>query len=151
MYNIWVLSKNELHILKLNSEHLTFLCIYQLWQISYIFFWYILEVHTQNQWNLKQWVKGSCIVRYWSTAYGIWCLIYYDLDFNKGCWRETCNHNFLPNCFLLVWAEFQQFFGGSFSLCYIWNILQWLLSILSEFNQKHKVMCFAVSSIKLLL
>ena len=31
-------------------------------------FWCIFKVHLQNQPNSKQCVKGSCIVRYWSTV-----------------------------------------------------------------------------------
>ena len=91
-------------ILKSNSEHLTYFCIYQLWQINYLFLC-IFKVHLQNQSNSKQYVKGSYMVRYWSTVDGMWCYIYYHLDFNKRCWRETWNHIFQPLKLFPAWLS----------------------------------------------
>ena len=50
--------------------------------ISCISFLCIFKVYLQNQ--SKQCVKGSYIIRYWSTVDGMCCFIYYHLDINKG-------------------------------------------------------------------
>ena len=73
--------------------------------ISYISFLCIFKLYLQNQ--SKQCVKGSYIIRYWSTVDGMWRFIYYHLDVNKGCWEETCNHNFQP--LKLIKQDFSNF------------------------------------------
>ena len=70
-----------------------------------LFFLCIFRVHLQNQSYSKQYVKGSYMVRYWSTVDGMWCYTYYHLDFNKGCWRETCNHVFRPLKLFPTWLS----------------------------------------------
>ena len=73
--------------------------------ISYISFLCIFKLYIQNQ--SKQCVKGSYIIRYWSTVDGMWRFIYYHLDVNKGCWEEKCNHNFQP--LKLIKQDFSNF------------------------------------------
>ena len=99
--------------------------------ISCISFLCIFKVYLQNQ--SKQCVKGSYIIRYWSTVDGMWCFIYYHLDVNKGYWGEICNHNFQP--LKLIKQDFSNFFVVT-SQWPIWHILQRVLLILSELNQK---------------
>ena len=99
--------------------------------ISYVSFLCIFKVYLQNQ--LKQCVKGSYIIRYWSTVDGMWCFIYYHLDVNKGYWGEICNHNFQP--LKLIKQDFSNFFVVT-SQWPIWHIVQRALLILWELNQK---------------
>ena len=102
----------------------------ELWSAIYLFLCFF-KVYFQNQ--SKQCVKGSYIIRYWSTVDGMWCFIYYHLDVNKGYWGEICNHNFQP--LKLIKQDFSNFFVVT-SQWPIWHILQRALLILSELNQK---------------
>ena len=103
-------------------------------------------MYLQNQ--LKQCVKGSYIIKYWSTVDGMCCFIYYHLDVNKGCRGKICIHNFQP--LKLIKQDFSIFFVAT-SRWHVWHILQRVLLILSELNQKDQIIWLAVSSIKLFL
>ena len=60
----------------------------------------------------------------------------YDLDWNKKCWRKTCNHNFRPlKLFPVSFSRISTVFYGNFSLWHIWQILQSVLVILRELNE----------------
>ena len=79
------------------------------------------------------------MVRYWSTVDGMWCYTYHILDFNKRCWRETWNHIFQP---LKLFPACLSRISIILPLWHIWHVLQWVIAILSEPNQKCKDMCF---------
>ena len=74
-----------LHIPNVTNQ-LSFLCIF--------------KVHLQNQSN-----SGNYMTRYWSTVDGMWCYIYYHLDFSKRCWRETLNRTFQLLKIFLSWLS----------------------------------------------
>ena len=68
---------------------------------------------------------------------GCGVLIYYHLDVNKRCWEEIFNHNFQP--LKLIKQDFSNLICGNFPVKYL-TILQRILLILSELNQKKKIM-----------
>ena len=98
-----------------------------------VFFLFIFKVYLQNQSNIKQYVIGNYMVRYWSTVDGMWCYTYYHLGVNKECCRETRNHIFQSLKLFHAWLSRISII---FSLCNNWHILQWVLVILSKLNQK---------------
>ena len=109
--------------------------------LDWKFFWDLSNVISGRNWLFRWDFVFSSGTFYPSVNYD------YHLDWNKKCWRKTCNHNFRPLKLFPAWfSRISTVFYGNFSLWHIWQILQWVLVILWEINQ-----IFDVSSIKLFL
>ena len=80
----------------------------------------VIKMHLQNQLTSKQYVKDRCMGRYSITIDGMWCYIYYYLNFNKRCRTETWNQTFqLLKLFYASSSKTQIFF---FVVAFPWEI-----------------------------
>ena len=107
--SLFLIFQSPLRGRQLKFNHLPFFSkkgASELWSAIYLFY---VSLKCISKINLSNVLKVAILS---GTVDGMWCFIYYHLDVNKGCWGETCNHNFQP--LKLIKQDFSNFFVVTF-------------------------------------